>query len=414
MTSVTFASSSGSVLYLKPRVRCGCRPCSRHTRCTVVEPTPTCCATRRVLQWVMPRGGLPKVTLMIVVATSSLCSFGRPRPGLSSSRAAMPPLDITDDDRSTLTTWSRSRALPQRLVLRARIVLLAAEGMPNRQIAAKTATSQPTVHLWRSRYASGGIAALELDKPGRGRPTLHSEEVATTIISVTLGKPPRGMTQWSTRLVAQQVGVGSTTVHRWWREHGLQPHRTRGFKYSTDPELEAKVTDVIGLYLHPPEKALVLCVDEKSQIQALDRTQPLLPMRPGQPERRTHDYVRHGTTTLFAALDVATGEVTGRCYARHRYEEFLRFLQRLARVYPTQELQLVVDNYRTHKHPVVRAWLADNPRIHLHFTPIGGSWMNQVETWFSILQRRAIARGVFRSVPALVAAIGRFLTGWNK
>ena len=245
-----------------------------------------------------------------------------------------PPLLITDDDRGTLTTWSRSRALPQRLVLRARIVLLAAEGMPNRQIAAKTATSQPTVQLWRSRYASGGIAALELDQPGRGRPKRHGEEIATKIISVTLGKPPRGMTHWSTRLVAEQVGVGSTTVHRIWREHGLQPHRTRSFKYSTDPKLETKVTDVIGLYLHPPEKALVLCVDEKSQIQALDRTQPLLPMRPGQPERRTHDYVRHGTATLFAAFDIASGSVTGRTYARHRHQEFLKFLQVINERYP--------------------------------------------------------------------------------
>src|SRR5665213_1468588 len=414
MTSVTFASSSGSVLYLKPRVRCGCRPCSRHTRCTVVEPTPTCCATRRVLQWVMPRGGLPKVTLMIVVATSSLCSFGRPRPGLSSSRAAMPPLDITDDDRSTLTTWSRSRALPQRLVLRARIVLLAAEGMPNRQIAAKTATSQPTVHLWRSRYASGGIAALELDQPGRGRPKQHGEEVATKIISVTLGKPPRGMTHWSTRLVAEQVGVGSTTVHRVWREHGLQPHRTRGFKYSTDPELEAKVTDVIGLYLHPPEKALVLCVDEKSQIQALDRTQPLLPMRPGQPERRTHDYVRHGTATLFAAFDIASGSVTGRTYARHRHQEFLKFLKVIDERYPGVDIHLVLDNYRTHKHPVVKEWLAEHLRFQLHFTPTSASWMNQVETWFSILHRQAIQRGVFRSVRALIATIARFLDTWDE
>jgi transposase len=325
-----------------------------------------------------------------------------------------PPLVITDDDRGTLTTWSRSRALPQRLVLRARIVLLAAEGMPNRQIAAKTATSQPTVQLWRSRYASGGIAALELDQPGRGRPKRHGEEIATKIISVTLGKPPRGMTHWSTRLVAEQVGVGSTTVHRIWREHGMQPHRTRSFKYSTDPELEAKVTDVIGLYLHPPEKALVLCVDEKSQIQALDRTQPLLPMRPGQPERRTHDYVRHGTATLFAAFDIASGSVTGRTYARHRHQEFLKFLQVINERYPGVDIHLVLDNYRTHKHPVVTAWLAEHPRFQLHFTPTSASWMNQVETWFSILHRQAIQRGVFRSVRALIATIARFLDTWDE
>src|SRR5665213_696683 len=277
MTSVTFASSSGSVLYLKPRVRCGCWPCSRHTRCTVVEPTPTCCATRRVLQWVMPRGGLPKVTLMIVVATSSLCSFGRPRPGLSSSRAAMPPLAYRDRHKWTVGCEVAVFAAICRLGMPSAAKSTMRARSTNRCGNARLRDHVVRVLRSSSVMSSGGIAALELDKPGRGRPKLHSEEVATTIISVTLGKPPRGMTHWSTRLVAQQVGVGSTTVHRVWREHGLQPHRTRGFKYSTDPELEAKVTDVIGLYLHPPEKALVLCVDEKSQIQALDRTQPLLP-----------------------------------------------------------------------------------------------------------------------------------------
>ncbi len=324
-----------------------------------------------------------------------------------------PPLHLSDDDCSALITWSRSRALPQRLVLRARIVLLAAEGVPNLQIAQRAGTSQPTVRLWRSRFATGGVAALEMDRPGRGRPKVHDEHLASRIITMTLRKPPRGMTHWSSRFLAEKIGVSATTVQRVWREHNLQPHRVRGFKYSTDPELEAKVTDVIGLYLHPPEKALVLCVDEKSQIQALDRTQPLLPMRPGQPERRTHDYVRHGTATLFAAFDIASGTVTGRVYPRHRHQEFLKFLKVIDQRYPRIDLHLVLDNYRTHKHPVVKAWLAEHQRFHLHFTPTSASWMNQVETWFSILHRQAIQRGVFRSVRALMAAIGRFLDNWE-
>lgn len=326
----------------------------------------------------------------------------------------VPPLQLVDDDRATLTTWSRSRALPQRLVLRARIVLLAAEGVANRQIAQRLGTSQPTVQLWRERYESGGLTALEIDKPGRGRPKVLGDDVTAKVISLTLGKPPRGITHWSTRLVAERLGVSATTVHRIWRERDVQPHRTRGFKYSTDPDLEAKVSDVIGLYLHPPEHALVLCVDEKSQIQALDRTQPLLPMRPGQPERRTHDYVRHGTATLFAAFDVATGEVTGKVYTRHRHQEFLAFLKVIDQRYPDIEIHVVLDNYRTHKHPVVKAWLLENPRFHLHFTPTSASWLNQVETWFSILHRQAIERGVFRSVRNLMDAIRRFLDTWDE
>lgn len=324
-----------------------------------------------------------------------------------------PPLAVDPADVATLTTWSRSRALPQRLVLRARIVLLAAEGVPNTQIAAEAGTSVPTVQLWRSRYAEGGVSALEAGRPGRGRPKVYGEAMATTIISSTLRKPPGGRTHWSARLLAEQLGVSHGTVQRVWREHNLQPHRTRGSKYSADPELEAKVNDVIGLYLHPPEKALVLCVDETSQIQALDRTQPLLPMCPGQVERRTHDYVRHGTATLFAAFDVANGNVTGRVYSRHRHQEFLKFLQVIDRTYPDVELHLVLDNYRTHKHPVVGEWLAEHPRFRLHFTPTSASWMNQVETWFSILHRQAIERGVFRSVRALMNAIQRFLESWD-
>ena len=323
------------------------------------------------------------------------------------------PLLPTSEERAALEMWTRSRSLPHRQVLRAKIVLLAADGVASDAIAERLGCNRLTVRRWRRRFSEARVEGLE-EAGGRGQKPRLSRDFINRVVAATMEAPKDGSTHWSARRLGARFGISHSTVLRIWKDHGLQPHRTRSFKFSPDPDLVDKVTDIVGLYLHPPEKTVVLCVDEKSQIQALDRTQPLLPMRPGQVERRSHDYVRHGTTTLFAALDVATGEVTGRCYARHRHEEFLRFLQRLARVYPTQELHLVVDNYRTHKHPVVGAWLADNPRIHLHFTPIGGSWMNQVETWFSILQRRAIARGVFRSVPALVAAIGRFLTGWNN
>jgi transposase len=323
-----------------------------------------------------------------------------------------PRLTLTADQRSVLETWSRSRMLPARQVQRARIVLLAAEGRANETIASELGCSKPTVLQWRGRFRAEGLDGLT-ESEGRGRKHTYDQQVVDRVVSTTLSRPPKGMTHWSSRLVANEVGVSFSTVQRIWHEHRLQPHRTRTFKFSHDPLLAEKVTDVVGLYLHPPEKALVLCVDEKSQIQALDRTQPLLPLRPGQVERRSHDYVRHGTTTLFAALDVATGNVTGRCYESHRHQEFLRFLKVIATTHRRGQIHLVLDNYQTHKHPVVRDWLEDHPRFHLHFTPTSASWMNQVETWFSILQRRAIRRGVFRSVAVLNAAIQRFLDGWN-
>ena len=332
--------------------------------------------------------------------------------GMANRPAAALP--ATADQRAALTSWARSRVLPQRQVLRARIVLMAAEGIATAEIARALDTSEPTVRLWRTRFAAAGMAGLEEDAPGRGRPRTYDQATTNRIVSVTLSRPPKGETHWSSPAVAERVGVSSSTVLRVWHEHKLQPHRTRGFKFSTDPELSEKVTDVVGLYLHPPEKAVVLCVDEKSQMQALDRTQPLLPMRPGQPERRTHDYVRHGTATLFAALDIASGEVTGRCYSRHRHQEFLTFLDLVATRYPRVQLHLVMDNYRTHKHPKVREWLEAHPRVHLHFTPTSASWMNQVEMWFSILHRKAIRRGVFRSVGSLKAAVHRFLEAWNE
>jgi transposase len=311
-----------------------------------------------------------------------------------------------------LETWSHSRILPRRQVLRAQVVLLAAEGRSNVAIADQLGVSRPTVLQWRARFAQAGLEGLE-EAPGRGRPFTYDQALVDKVLALTMTRPPRGSTHWSTRTLAQKLGVSAMTVQRIWREHRLQPHRSRAFKFSDDPQLVEKVRDVVGLYLHPPEKEVVLCVDEKSQIQALDRTQPLLPLRPGQVERHTHDYVRHGTTTLFAALDVASGEVTGRCYARHRHQEFLRFLQLLDQSYPQGELHLVLDNASTHRHPVVREWLRQSPRFHLHFTPSSASWMNQVETWFSLLQRRALRRGVFRSLTDLRAAIERFQAAWN-
>jgi len=298
------------------------------------------------------------------------------------------------------------------LAQRARIVLLAADGVANAVIADKVGVSRPTVLAWRDRYQESGLGGLiDLDRSGRPRTVDHRR-----IVSVTLAPPPKkyGVTHWSTRLLARHLRVGDATIARAWREYGVQPWRTQTFKFSTDPQLVAKVTDVVGLYLAPPDNAIVLCVDEKSQIQALDRTAPMLPMQPGLPERRTHDYKRHGTTTLFAALDIATGTVTGACKPRHRHQEFLAFLKQIARAYPDQELHLVMDNYATHKTVQVRDWLEANPRIVVHFTPTSGSWLNLVEVWFGIIERQAIHRGSFGSVKDLNAKIRLFLDGWNE
>jgi transposase len=318
-------------------------------------------------------------------------------------------LDV--QDRATLVSWSRSSSIRAGMVVRARIVLAAADGEGTSAIARRLGVSRPTVIQWRDRFAHDGIEALG-DAPRSGRPKTVADE---DIITATLEPPPQklAVTHWSTRLLAGQLGIGDATVARAWRRYGVQPWRRETFKFSTDPELEAKVRDVIGLYLNPPEKAVVLCVDEKSQIQALDRTAPILPLRPGLPEKATHDYQRHGTTTLFAALEVATGKVTEGCYHRHRHEEFLHFMKRVSKAYPRVRLHVVVDNYRTHKHPTVAAWLAKNPRITLHFTPTSGSWMNMVEIFFGIITRQAIRRGTFTSVKDLIGAIEAFINGWN-
>jgi transposase-like protein/transposase len=327
--------------------------------------------------------------------------------------AGMPTaVQVRDEDRVTLEAWTRSPSLPAGAALRARIVLACAGGEGTSQLARRLGVSRPTVIAWRERYRSGGLAALA-DAPRSGRPRTVDE---AEILERTLEPPPTsmGVTHWSSRLLAAELGVGDATVARCWRRYGLQPWRRESFKFSTDPELEAKVRDVVGLYLDPPAKAVVLCVDEKSQIQALDRTAPILPLRPGLPERATHDYVRHGTTTLFAALEVATGRVTEACYEHHRHEEFLAFLKQVSRAYPRRQLHVVVDNYGTHKHADVEAWLARHPRISLHFTPTSGSWLNLVEVFFSIITRQAIRRGSFVSVKDLVSAIRRFIDGWNE
>jgi transposase len=329
--------------------------------------------------------------------------------------AIAPPLAIPPEDLRTLGQWSRSNSIRAALAERAKILLLAAQGTSNTEIARQVGCSRPTVILWRQRYAQRGLAGLD-DQPRPGRPQTVRRHRRAEILATTLSPPPEhlGVTHWSTRLLADQLGVSHHTVARVWAEYDLQPWRTETFKFSTDPELEAKVRDVVGLYLHPPERAIVVCVDEKAQIQALSRTAPNLPLRPGSPERRSHDYVRHGTTTLFAALEVATGKVVDQCFQQHRHTEFLAFLKLVAKAYPRRQLHLVVDNYGTHSHATVRAWLAKHPRIHLHFTPTSASWMNLVEVFFAIITRQAIRRGSFPSVADLVAAIRRFVDGWNQ
>jgi len=321
------------------------------------------------------------------------------------------PLGLRNGDRERLEAWVRASTIQAGLAQRARIVLLAADGLPNVEIAARVGVSRPTVTNWRARYERSGIGGLS-DQPRSGRPRIIDHR---TIVAATLRRPPKklGVTHWSSRLLATHLGIGDATVARAWREYGLAPWRCETFKFSTDPQLVAKVTDVVGLYLAPPENAVVLCVDEKSQIQALDRTAPMLPLQPGLPERRTHDYVRHGTTTLFAALNIATGTVTARWQPRHRHQEFLRFLRQVARAYPDRELPLVMDNYAAHKRVEIRDWLAAHPRVHVHFTPTSASWMNLVEVWFGIIERQAIHRGSYRSVTDLTRAIRAFIDGWN-
>lgn len=317
---------------------------------------------------------------------------------------------MTKDQRITLEAWVRAGTTPQRVVLRSKICLLAADGISNYAIAKQLGTSRPTVLTWRKRFLDKGPLGISEDAThGASSRQLDSRKVKR-IVEATLHTVPKGATHWSTRTMAEAQGVSHMTVARIWDAHGLQPHRVETFKLSKDKRFVEKLTDVVGIYLNPPEKAIVLCVDEKSQIQALDRTQPGLPMKKGRCGTMTHDYKRNGTTCLFAALNVAEGKVIGTCYPRHRNEEFLKFLRKVDRETPKElDLHLILDNYGTHNHPNVKKWLGKHKRFHLHFTPTGASWLNLVERWFGEITRKRIRRGVFKSVPDLVAAIDEFI-----
>ena len=323
-------------------------------------------------------------------------------------------LTLTGEEQVQLRSWSHSRTLPHALVCRAKLVLWSSEGESNTRIARRLRWTNATVGKWRQRFVQHRLAGLydEL-RPGRPR-TVGDEEVAG-LLKRTLSRKPAAGTHWTVRLAAEASGISKSTVQRLFQVFALQPHRSRSFKLSTDPFFIEKVRDIVGLYLNPPDHALVLCVDEKSQIQALNRTQPVLPMGLGYVEGITHDYVRHGTTTLFAALDIATGTVFTECKPRHRHQEFLAFLRRLDACIPQQlDVHLIVDNYATHKHPKVRTWLAQRPRYHIHYTPTYSSWLNQVERWFGLITQRAIRRGSFRSVKELVQKIDAFVQHYNR
>jgi len=324
-------------------------------------------------------------------------------------------LKMTEDQRRTLEAWSRARTSPQRTVLRARICLLAADGLSNNAIAFQLCTSRPTVIQWRKRFEALGPMGLVEDAPhGPSSQALAPDQVKA-IVEATLQTVPADATHWSVRSMAEAQGVGKSTVQRIWDAHGLQPHRVETFKLSKDKRFVEKLTDVVGVYLNPPDKAVLLCVDEKSQIQALDRTQPGLPMKKGRCQTMTHDYKRNGTTCLFAALNVLEGKVIASCYPRHRNIEFRKFLRRIDSIVPQDlAVHMILDNYGTHNHPNVKAWLEKHPRFHLHFTPTSSSWLNLVERWFAEITRKRIRRGVFRSVPELVAAIAEYIRVNNE
>jgi transposase len=332
-------------------------------------------------------------------------SIGRPKAALV----------VTEAEVEALTRWARRPKSSQQLALRSRIVLACGRGLSNTKVAAELKISMPTVGKWRQRFVDHRLEGL-LDEPRPGAPRKITDEDVERVVVQTLESKPQAATHWSTRSMAEASGLSQTAVSRIWRAFGLQPHRTETFKLSADPQFVEKVRDVVGLYMNPPERAIVLCVDEKSQVQALDRSQPLLPMRPGQPERHTHDYFRHGTTSLFAALNVATGEVIGRCHRRHRHQEFLRFLEQIDQTFPEEpdvSLHLVLDNYATHKTPKVRRWLARHPRFHVHFTPTSASWLNQVERFFAAITQKRIRRSVYRSVKQLERSIMDYVAHHN-
>jgi transposase len=324
-------------------------------------------------------------------------------------------LQLKESDQQQLRQWSSAFGTPQQVVLRCRIVLAAAEGKSADSIAAGLDINRKTVMLWRSRFEREGPAGMWDVAPGRGRKPTYGPDKIQSIVDATLRSKPKGMTHWSCRLMAEAQDVSKSTVNNIWQSHNLKPHLTKTFKLSRDARFLEKLTDVVGLYLNPPQQAIMLCVDEKSQIQALDRTQPGLPIKKGRCGTMTHDYKRNGTTTLFAALDVLSGRVIGDCYQRHRHQEFLRFLRRLDREFPGKvPLHLVMDNYGTHKHAAVTTWLKRHPRFVCHFVPTSSSWLNLVERWFGELTSKRIRRGSFGSVDDLKLAIDEFLNAWNE
>ena len=321
-------------------------------------------------------------------------------------------VELTESERSELVRYSRGRKTEARVVLRAKVILLAADGLQNKQIAVEVGTDPGLVGRWRRRFVKGRIPAILKDAPRSGRKP--SAKIVKEVLRLTTQEKPAAATHWSTRTLAAKVGVSHGTVARIWREHNLQPHRTKTFKVSNDPKFEEKLHDVVGLYLNPPEHAIVLCADEKSQIQALNRTQKSLPMFPGRLETMTHDYKRNGTTTLFAAMNVVDGTVLADMKPRHRHREWLDFLKMIAEAHPEKELHIICDNYATHKHARVKSWLAKHPRIHIHFTPTSGSWVNLVERWFRDLTDKCIRRGSFASVGQLQDSIWNYIEHANN
>ena len=324
-------------------------------------------------------------------------------------------VSLTSEDQAWLRKQASSAIVAKRLSERCRIVLLGLAGQNNEQIAATLSITRQKAARWRARFAQAGRAGLERDAPGRGRKPTYGPEIQALIVDRTLRSLPPQATQWSQRSLAKALDLSDSTVGRVWRAHGLKPHLARTFKVSNDPRFAEKLEDVVGLYLNAPEHAIVLCCDEKSQVQALDRTQPGLPLKKGRAGTMTHDYVRHGTTCLFAALNVADGTLIGQCQDRHRHQEWLKFLQLIDEQTPAdRELHLILDNYATHKHPKVKKWLAKHPRFHLHFTPTSASWLNMVERFFRDLTVNRLRRGVFHSVPELVAALNKYIAHHNK
>ena len=325
------------------------------------------------------------------------------------------PIVLSKEERAVLSTWSRGRTLPLRLVQRAQIVVMAAQGIPSQDIAQALSVSRPTVQLWRERFLALRLEGLNKDAPRPGRIPSIPENKVRAVVQATLHTTPRGATHWSSRTMAKAQGISRMAVQRIWNRYGLKPHLTKTFKLSGDTHFVEKLYDVVGLYLNPPDKALVLCVDEKSQIQALDRTQPGLPIKKGRCGTMTHDYKRHGTTTLFAALSLLDGKVIGDCMPRHRHQEFIRFLNKIDAETPSHlDLHLIVDNYATHKHPRVKAWLRRHPRFHIHFIPTSSSWLNLVERWFREITDKRIRRGSFHNVAELIAAIEDYLKCHNQ